>query len=306
MQSKFETLASPTKTITNMLTLPLSPMSPARPNFIMSNPKILQMTPVSSAMTTAKWLREVISPLSDKPSPHLEQFLSLPDNKSLTSDLMHRAHIILEAIFHNGNSFDISWAKERKLEASKLYYRVLESICRSELNLLSSRNENSNNGSNSNLAQLLSNERFHRCMLACSAELVLATHKTVLMMFPAVLEATGLTPFDLSKVIESFVRHEETLPRELKRHLNSLEEQLLESMVWAQGSSLYNSLLVARPDLGPEISRQGLLAEPMLSLDEIAARHNIPVSGTSPVLNSKRDASPGISSSSLPFSFSSL
>ncbi|KAJ1685607.1 hypothetical protein LUZ63_016997 [Rhynchospora breviuscula] len=291
-KSKYETLASPKKTITNMLTLPLSPMSPARPNFIISNPKILQMTPVTTAMTTAKWLREVISPLPDRPSPHLEQFLSLPDNKILTNDLMRRAHIVLEAIFHNGNSFDISWAKERKFEASKLYYRVLESICKSESNLLSSRNEKNNNGSGNNLAQLLSNERFHRCMLACSAELVLATHKTVLMMFPAVLESTGLTPFDLSKVIESFVRHEETLPRELKRHLNSLEEQLLESMVWAKGSSLYNSLLVAQPDLGPEISRLSLLAEPMLSLDEIAARHNIPVSGDLPVSNRKRDISP--------------
>ncbi|KAH9290425.1 hypothetical protein KI387_034542, partial [Taxus chinensis] len=68
---------------------------------------------------------------------------------------------------------------------------------------------------NSNLTSLLINERFHRCMLAFSAELVLATHKTVTMMFPAVLERAGITAFDLGKVIESFVRHEETLPREL-------------------------------------------------------------------------------------------
>ncbi|RZC71263.1 hypothetical protein C5167_034445 [Papaver somniferum] len=48
-------------------------------------------------------------------------------------------------------------------------------------------------------------------MLACSAELVLATHKTVTMLFPAVLERTGITVFDLSKVIEIFIRHEESL-----------------------------------------------------------------------------------------------
>jgi retinoblastoma-like protein 1 len=41
------------------------------------------------------------------------------------------------------------------------------------------------------------------------------------MMFSAVLESTGLTAFDLSKIIENFVRHEETLKKELKRHLNS-------------------------------------------------------------------------------------
>ncbi|GJN25460.1 hypothetical protein PR202_gb13289 [Eleusine coracana subsp. coracana] len=189
----FETLASPTKTIKNMLTVPSSPSSPGNGGSV----KIVQMTPVTSAMTTAKWLREVISSLPQKPSSKLQlQFLSLCD-RDLTNDVTKR--------------------------------------------------------------------------------LVLATHKTVMMMFPAVLESTGLTAFDLSKIIENFVRHEETLPRELKRHLNSLEEQLLESMAWEKGSSLYNSLVVARPSLAPEINRLGLLAEPMPSLDDLVARQNIHV-----------------------------
>ncbi|KAL0335884.1 UNVERIFIED_CONTAM: Retinoblastoma-related protein [Sesamum radiatum] len=146
------------------------------------------------------------------------------------------------------------------MEAMKLYFRVLQAMCTAESQILHA----------NNLTSLLTNERFHRCMLACSAELVLATHKTVTMLFPTVLERTGITAFDLSKVIESFVRHEETLPRELRRHLNSLEERLLESMVWEKGSSMYNSLIVARPALSAEISRLGLLAEPMPSLDAIA------------------------------------
>ena len=62
-------------------------------------------------------------------------------------------------------------------------------------------------------------------MLACSAELVLATHKTVTMLFPAVLERTDITTFDLSKVIESFIRHKESRPRELRRYLNQLRLQ---------------------------------------------------------------------------------
>ena len=42
----------------------------------------------------------------------------------------------------------------------------------------------------------------------------MATHKTGIIMFPAVLESTSLTAFDLSKIIENFVRHEETLRTE--------------------------------------------------------------------------------------------
>lgn len=296
----FETLASPTKTIKNMLAAPSSPSSPANGGSI----KIVQMTPVTSAMTTAKWLRDVISSLPDKPSSKLEEFLSSCD-MDLTSDVVKRVSIILEAIFPTksidrgtsiglncANAFDIPWAEARKMEASKLYYRVLEAICRAE-----SQNNNVNN-----LTPLLSNERFHRCLIACSAELVLATHKTVIMMFPAVLESTGLTAFDLSKIIENFVRHEETLPRELKRHLNSLEEQLLESMSWEKGSSLYNSLVVARPSLSTEINSLGLLAEPMPSLDGIVARQSIHPDGLPPTPSKRRpSAGPGAFSIILKF-----
>ncbi|KAF8694203.1 hypothetical protein HU200_038330 [Digitaria exilis] len=287
----FEILASPTKTIKNMLTVPCSPSSPANDVSV----KTVQMTPVTSAMTTAKWLREVISSLPDKPSSKLQQWLSSCD-RDLTNYVTKRVSIVLEAIFPSksssdrgglvglncANAFDIPWAEARKMEASKLYYRVLEAICSAE----------SQKSSVNNLTPLLSNERFHRCLIACSAELVLATHKTVIMMFPAVLESTGLTAFDLSKIIENVVRHEETLPRELKRHLNSLEVQLLESMAWEKGSSLYNSLIVARPSFSSEINRLGLLAEPMPSLDELAARQNFHIEGLPTTPSKKRAAAP--------------
>lgn len=294
MQWKFNAFASPARTMTSLST-PHSPTSPLSVNYGNSS-KLAPVTPVSTAMTTAKWLRDVISPLPPKPSAGLEWFLSSCDG-DVTNEITRRANIILEAVF-SSNSFgercisgsiqsvdviDRTWAKERKMEALKLYYRILEAICRAESQLLKT----------NNLSSLLSNERFHRCMLACSSELVLATHRTVVMMFPAVLEVTGLTAFDLSKVIENFVRHEETLPRELKRHLNSLEERLLESMAWDKGSSLYNSLIIARPSLAAEINRLGPLPEPMPSLDAIAVQHNIPNGGLPPLSSQKFDALPG-------------
>ncbi|CAB4320419.1 unnamed protein product [Prunus armeniaca] len=254
-------------------------------------------TPVSTAMTTAKWLRTFISPLPSKPSAKLEGFLALCD-RDVTNDVVRRAQVILEVIFpssamgerfvtgslQSADLMDNIWAEQRRLEALKLYYRVLEAMCRAEAQILHA----------TNLTSLLTNERFHRCMLACSAELVLATHKTVTMLFPAVLERTGITAFDLSKVIESFIRHEESLPRELRRHLNSLEERLLESMVWEKGSSMYNSLTVARPALSAEINRLELLAEPMPSLDAIAMRINFSCGGLPPAPSlQKHENSPG-------------
>ncbi|KAG7974483.1 hypothetical protein I3843_06G051200 [Carya illinoinensis] len=287
VKRKFDAIASPAKTITSPLSPQCSPGPHANGVHGGSNSKVAA-TPVSTAMTTAKWLRTVISPLPSKPSAELRHFLSSCD-RDVTDDVVRRAHIILQAIFPNGglgercatgnlqstNLMDNIWAEQRKLEAQKLYYRVLEAMCRAEAQILHA----------TNLTSLLTNERFHRCMLACSA---------VTMLFPAVLERTGITAFDLSKVIESFIRHEESLPRELRRHLNSLEERLLESMVWEKGSSMYNSLIVARPSLSAEINRLGLLAEPMPSLDAISMHHNFSCGGVPPMPSlQKHETSPG-------------
>lgn len=295
-QRKFDSVCSPARTITSPMSPLRSPASHANGTLNSGNAK-LAATPVSTAMTTAKWLRTVISPLPAKPSAEMERFLASCD-RDVTNDVVRRAHIILEAIFPNSalgerciagnlqsaNLMDNIWAEQRRLEALKLYYRVLEAMCRAESQMLHV----------TNLTSLLTNERFHRCMLACSAELVLATHKTVTMLFPAVMERTGITAFDLSKVIESFIRHEESLPRELRRHLNSLEERLLESMVWEKGSSMYNSLIVAKPALAAEINRLGLLAEPMPSLDAIAIQINFSGMGVSTMPNlQKHESLPG-------------
>ncbi|KAF8400097.1 hypothetical protein HHK36_015972 [Tetracentron sinense] len=291
VKRKIDVITSPSKTITSPLSPPRSPfVSHINGGHVGANAKMAP-TPVSTAMTTAKWLRTVISPLPSKPSAELARFLSSCD-RDVTNDVIRRARIILEAIFpstalgerfvtgslQSANLMDSIWAEQRRMEALKLYYRVLEAMCTAEAQILHA----------NNLTSLLSNERFHRCMLACSAELVLATHKTVTMLFPAVLERTGITAFDLSKVIESFIRHEESLPRELRRHLNSLEERLLESMVWEKCSSMYNSLTVARPALSTEINRLGLLADPMPSLDAIVMHNNIACGGLPPLPSSQK------------------
>ncbi|KAK3015221.1 hypothetical protein RJ639_006859 [Escallonia herrerae] len=277
---KIDSITSPAKTITSPLSPSRSPLASQSNGTLGSGISKMAATPVSTAMTTAKWLRTIISPLPLKPSPELEKFLSSCD-KDITADVICRARVIMEAIFPSSGlgersgtgSLDNLWAEQRRLEALKLYYLVLQAMCTAEAQILHA----------NNLTSLLTNERFHRCMLACSAELVLATHKTVTMLFPAVLERIGITAFDLSKVIESFIRHEDSLPRELRRHLNSLEERLLESMVWEKGSSIYNSLTVARSALSAEINRLGFLAEPMPSLDAIAIHVNMSCGGLPPV-----------------------
>ncbi|XP_015570805.2 retinoblastoma-related protein-like [Ricinus communis] len=222
------------------------------------------------AQVTRKWLETVISPLPSKPSAELERMLGIHDDKSILDEVMTRANVVLSALFpkrqtvsslQDVNLMESMWSEQRRSEALKLYYRVLESVCQSEAG---------KSNTSDHLSGLLSNERFHRCLLACSAELVSAAQTGTGMLLSVIFERTGVTAFDLSKVIESFIIHEPTLPRELRRHLNSMEEQLLERRVWEKGSSLYNSLVVARPALSDEINSLQLLAQPMPSLETVS------------------------------------
>ncbi len=46
------------------------------------------------------------------------------------------------------------------------------------------------------------------------------------LSFPAVLERLQLQPFDMVKMISLFVKAEPALPKELKRHLFTIEEKV--------------------------------------------------------------------------------
>ncbi|GAQ86653.1 retinoblastoma-related protein [Klebsormidium nitens] len=151
-----------------------------------------------------------------------------------------------------GSVLDGQWARVRRAESGKLYWRVLGAILAGEARV----------GRGGAAGALLGQDTFHRCLLALCSELVLASHKSTLMAFPAVLKPARVTAFDLIKVIEALVRAEESLPRELKRHLNSIEEKILESLAWDRGSSMYTSLYTLRKaQATPEAQAQVLEME---------------------------------------------
>lgn len=47
------------------------------------------------------------------------------------------------------------------------------------------------------------------------------------------------------QVIEVFIRSEEGLSRDMVKHLNAIEEQVLESRAWASDSALWSALEAA-------------------------------------------------------------
>ena len=59
----------------------------------------------------------------------------------------------------------------------------------------------------------------------------------------------------MSSIIEPFVRADTTMPREVKKHFNALEETIMETLAWSKGSSLFGFMRAAEsghlPARGP-------------------------------------------------------
>lgn len=115
--------------------------------------------------------------------------------------------------------------------AEALYYRMLESIIEREKMILG----------DADLSCILEQDIFHRSLLVCCFEIVVFSFRPP-GDFPNVLETFGLPAYHFYKVIEVLVRSEQGLFREVVKHLNQVEEQVLESLAWISDSPLWESL----------------------------------------------------------------
>lgn len=127
--------------------------------------------------------------------------------------------------------------------AKKLYYRVMEAMLLAEEKRLSF----------SDFSALLNSETFHVSLLACSLEVVMADKglSWPTLAFPWILGILKLEAFDFFKVTESFILHEPLLSSSLIKHVNRIEEQVLENLAWKTGSPLLKAMETYHPHSDP-------------------------------------------------------
>lgn len=80
----------------------------------------------------------------------------------------------------------------------------------------------------------------HQLLITCCLEIVLFSYNSQ-RTFPWILEVFPIQPFYFYKVIEVLIRAED-LSRDVVKHLNHMEEQILESMAWRYQSPLWDYL----------------------------------------------------------------
>uniref|UniRef100_A0A8C7U0V3 Retinoblastoma 1 n=2 Tax=Oncorhynchus mykiss TaxID=8022 RepID=A0A8C7U0V3_ONCMY len=200
-------------------------------------------TPVRAAMNSIAQLRVDLITSGDQPSSNLAVYF-----KNCTVDPTEE---VLQRVESLGLLFSqrfgqavgprcVGLGKQRFTLGIRLYYRVMESMLKSEEKRLSVQN----------FSKLLNDSTFHTSLLACALEVVMATYGGSTfknggysnggvpvetdLCFPWILDVFQLTAFDFYKVIESFIKAEPSLSKDIVKHLERCEHLIMETIAWRE------------------------------------------------------------------------
>ncbi|XP_061850669.1 retinoblastoma-associated protein isoform X1 [Colius striatus] len=205
---------------------------------------ILPQTPVRAAMNNIQQLIMILNSATDKPSDTLIMYFNnctVNPKDSILKRVENLEHIFKKKFAEAVGQGCAEIGPQRYKLGVRLYYRVMESMLKSEEERLSVQN----------FSKLLNDNIFHTSLLACAVEVVMATYvrnasqsdgtsAETNLSFPWILSVFDLKAFDFYKVIESFIKAEPSLTREMIKHLERCEHRIMESLAWQSGSPLFN------------------------------------------------------------------
>ncbi|XP_056650838.1 retinoblastoma-associated protein isoform X4 [Monodelphis domestica] len=205
-------------------------------------PLIPPQTPVRAVMNTIQQLVMILNSASDQPSENLNSYFNnctVNPKESILKRVENIGRIFKEKFAEAVGQGCAEIGSQRYKLGVRLYYRVMESMLKSEEERLSIHN----------FSKLLNDKIFHTSLLACAVEVVMATYgrntyqshdSGTDLSFPWILNVLDLKAFDFYKVIESFIKAEASLTREMIKHLERCEHRIMESLAWQSDSPLFD------------------------------------------------------------------
>ncbi|XP_072242879.1 retinoblastoma-like protein 2 isoform X2 [Leuresthes tenuis] len=226
-------------------------------------------SPLSSAMKSVGRLHTLLSGTQQGPSAKLTETLRgcARDPSDVISQRLKDMFEVYSHRYEDSGADGRGMGKDMAVKyfhlAEALYYRILESIIEREKMILG----------DADLSCILEQDVFHRSLLACCLEIVTFSYRPP-GDFPTVIRTFQLPAYHFYKVIEVLVRAEQGLFREVVKHLNQVEEQVLESLAWTGDSPLWQSLRAAK-DRVPSC-QQVMPPQYLEQNDDISAAGGVP------------------------------
>uniref|UniRef100_A0A8C7KZ37 Retinoblastoma 1 n=1 Tax=Oncorhynchus kisutch TaxID=8019 RepID=A0A8C7KZ37_ONCKI len=262
-------------------------------------------TPVRAAMNSIAQLRVDLITSGDQPSSNLAVYF-----KNCTVDPTEE---VLQRVESLGLLFSqrfgqavgprcVGLGKQRFTLGIRLYYRVMESMLKSVNDLVLFL-----------FRKLLNDSTFHTSLLACALEVVMATYGGEFLQnnggvpvetdlcFPWILDVFQLTAFDFYKVIESFIKAEPSLSKDIVKHLERCEHLIMETIAWREDSPLFELLKRTREE-GPveQAEPPATLNQPLQHNHTAADLYLSPVRPSSRTLPAPESTAPPSSQPSAP------
>ncbi|XP_060643920.2 retinoblastoma-like protein 2 isoform X1 [Anolis sagrei] len=194
------------------------------------------VSPISIATYNLTRLHTMLTGLKNAPSENLEQIFrscSKDPTLSISKRVKEMYEIYCQKTQSQGDpdSFSKDIVGKHFHLAEVLYYKVLESVIEQEKKRLG----------DVDLSAILEHDVFHRSLVACCLEIIIYSYKAA-DSFPFTTDIFDVPAFHFYKVIEILIRAEDGLCREVVKHLNHIEEQILESLAWKEESPLWDKI----------------------------------------------------------------
>ncbi|XP_046481637.1 retinoblastoma-like protein 1 isoform X1 [Neodiprion pinetum] len=212
----------------------LAPPTPLTGRKYLRSKDVANVTLLSTATQGVCRLQALLAGRKPAPSDTLKEILN-----SCTQDteatIEARVNEIGEQFYRNytqntedSDTTNVDFGRKRLQLAQTLFYKLLETILSDE----------KRKNPNFDIMNLVSQEIFHQCLFACCLEIVIYSYKSH-RSFPWILTAVNVEPYYFYKVIEIIVRSEDQLSRDIVKHLNVIEEKILETLAWKSESPLW-------------------------------------------------------------------
>ncbi|XP_035434749.2 retinoblastoma-like protein 1 [Spodoptera frugiperda] len=198
-----------------------------------------ELTPVSEAKNSLARLASYLRNAKPQPSRDLLKLFSdcNVNMEAINTNLVQPCNRWMEKFANSLRESNTTSSNEtisfRCNMVTCLYYKVFEHIIREE----------HRKKPQVSLNMLLTQETYQLAVYACCTEIVLHAYGFHSLKFPKVLQIYGLSAFHFYKIIELVVQAVvEKLSRDVIKHLNAVEEEVLESLVWTSDSPLWDQL----------------------------------------------------------------
>lgn len=210
------------------------------------NREAVNRSPMSTATQCASKLQALLAGHRNAPSNELRAVLSKYSDTleaSILETVRSMSGTFCAAYMQNlpeqqGSCTDVDLARRQLQMGETLFYKALESIVI----------ELKHQKPDTDLSVYLCKSAFQQSLFACCLEIVMYCYNSQ-REFPWILEVFNLKPYDFCKITEPLIRAEKGLWREVIKHLNQIEEQILECHAWKDDSPLWDVIRRAQQNI---------------------------------------------------------